>query len=65
MRGRVVEAGDVAQRFCIAISSSVSRQSTAKPGHTTSTRRTPRAAIACSVASVAGSSQRSLPKRDW
>src|SRR5438477_12923440 len=38
-----------ASRFSISISSSVSRQSTAKPGHTRVTSRTPRAGIPVST----------------
>lgn len=49
---------------CIAISSSVSRQSTAKPGQATSTVRTPSPASRCRVATTSGCNHLPLPKRD-
>ena len=50
--------------FSTAISSSVSRQSTEKPGVMTATFLTPLLASYLTVLSVAGSSHLALPKRD-
>ena len=47
------------------ISSSVSRQSAAKPGQITLTLSTPRFGSAASTSLVYGCSQRARPKRDW
>ena len=49
----------------MAISSSVSRQSTAKPGQITAISRTPRVGMAVSTDFVSGLSHCAGPKRDW
>ena len=51
--------------FSTAISSSVSRQSAAKPGVITARFFTPRSASAFTVWSVQGCSHSARPKRDW